>query len=157
MKRLFVYLIYSDNNHLVPLFKLFMSEWGTESRYRRRYLFDSLSIPLLNVLLGKGSARTLFRRRANNWRLQSFSLLFCNRRLSEKIVLASIKEEGIEKAWRLPILMDLDDLEPRFVYCRPLKCTINKQLHCRVTALYVHCVNLLKHIYVYSLKAVWTT
>lgn len=92
-----------------------------------------------------------------NWRLQSFSLLFCNRRLSEKIVLASIKEEGIEKAWRLPVLMDLDDLEPRFVYRRPLKCTINKQLYCRVTALYVHCVNLLKHIYIYSLKAVWTT
>lgn len=92
-----------------------------------------------------------------NWRLQSFSLLFCNRRLSEKIVLASIKEEGIEKAWRLPVLMDLDDLEARFVYRRPLKCTINKQLYCRATALYVHCVNLLKHIYIYSLKAVWTT
>lgn len=53
--------------------------------------------------------------------------------------------------------MDLDDLELRFVYRRPLKCTINKQLYCRVTALYVHCVNLLKHIYIYSLKAVWTT
>ena len=45
-----------------------------------------------------------------------------------KRMLASMKEEGIEKAWRLPVVMDLDDLEPRSVYRRPLKCTINKQL-----------------------------
>lgn len=92
MKRLFVYLIYSDNNHLVPLFKLFMSELGTESRYRRRYLFDSLSIPLLNVLLDASITTGGF-----SPSRYCFAIADC-----QKIMLASIKRRRNRKSLEAP-------------------------------------------------------
>lgn len=82
-----------------------------------------------------------------SWRLQSFSsslTLFCNRRLSEK-------HAGIDKKKKRQ--KRLGGSRFWWIWNRVLFIISTvKQLYCRATAPYAHCVNMLTHIYIYALK-----